>query len=67
MLSQIYQLIRHDNGSVENLVLLLGTNEINHEPISLINTLKTTRNMSHAAFHGKAQEIEDIVLCLKEH
>lgn len=51
---------------LKRLVPRLGNNTMNYEPISLIRTLKTTDNGSHVAFHAKAQEIEEMMSCLKE-
>ena len=50
---------------LKRLLLRLGNNGMSYEPISVINTLKTTKNVSYGDFHGKAQEIEDIFYVLK--
>ena len=51
---------------LKRLASRLGTNEMNYNPVSLINTLNTTNNRPHVAFRAKAQEIEYVLSYLKK-
>ena len=51
---------------LQHLVPRLGHNALEHDPATLVIGLKASSRGSCKSFHSKAQEIEDILNCLRE-
>ena len=51
---------------LQHFVPRLGHNALERDPATLVLVLKASSRGSYKSFHSKAQEIEDILNCLRE-